>query len=482
MSTAKGSPLQNSITTQRIGLAGLACLIVAFWMLIHPYRGLEHDSVLYAVLALARLHPAALGHDMFVRYGTQDSFTVFSPLFAAAISAFGLEQAAAILTLLTHVAFFFASWLLARRLMAPGLALLAVGLLVVLPSWYGSNSVFASVEAFLTPRQLAEAFALAGLAAALCSRQVLAAICMLAAMLLHPIIAAAGVTTWIILVPAMARPRLAGIATAIVAVCLVGLSVSGIGPFKHFDQAWLSILQERLAYLFPTNWRLTEWVTTEVHAAVLVVGIAFTRSEPVRRLCIAALIAVVLGLAFSIVESDGLHVVLAAQLQTWRWLWLLGVLSMLLLPTIAIDCWRAGDLGRAAVLCLLGALADPRRSNRGVAGAAGLRGRSGLVANTRVSGRRKSYWRLAWRCWRCAFTCSLATFPTCCPSWTPSAADIGHTWSESARRRPWIMAGLLPAAVLVLVFVAINAPRGAARCCWPDWAPPWCCRYCSTEC
>ena len=139
MSTPHGSALQAAILTQRIGLAGLACLVVAFWILIHPYRGIEHDSVLYAVLALARLQPAALGHDLFVRYGTQDNFTVFSPLFAAAIRQVGLERAAAILTFVTHVAFFGAAWLLARRLMSPLLALLAVGLLVVLPSWYGST-------------------------------------------------------------------------------------------------------------------------------------------------------------------------------------------------------------------------------------------------------------------------------------------------------------------------------------------------------
>ena len=94
--------------------------------------------------------------------------------------------------------------------MSASLALLAVGLLVVVPSWYGSNSVFACVEGFLTPRQSAEAFALAGLAAALSSRQWLAGLCMAVAMLLHPIIAAAGVTAWIILVPGhrAARARL----------------------------------------------------------------------------------------------------------------------------------------------------------------------------------------------------------------------------------------------------------------------------------
>ena len=66
-------------------MLALASLSIAFWILIHPYRGLEHDSVLYTVLALARLHPAALGHDLFVRYGAQDHYTIFSPMFAAAI-------------------------------------------------------------------------------------------------------------------------------------------------------------------------------------------------------------------------------------------------------------------------------------------------------------------------------------------------------------------------------------------------------------
>lgn len=351
------APNRNAVdAASRLGLLALGCLIAAFWILIHPYRGLEHDSVLYTVLALARLHPAALGHDLFVRYGTQDSFTVFSPMFAAAIRTLGLEPAAAVMTFVTHALFFGAAWLLARRLMSPPRALLAVGLLVVLPSWYGSNSVFAAIEAFLTPRQSAEAFALAGLAAALYRRQVLAGICMLVAMLLHPIIAAAGVTAWIILVPGLARPRPALIITSVLTVLFLAVSATGIGPFRHFDVQWLSILKERLGYLFPLQWRNSEWVTTEVHAAVLVVGIGFARNDEVRRLCIAGLLAVMLGMLFSIVESNTLHVVFAAQMQTWRWLWLLNVLSTLLLPVIAIDCWESGDMGRAAGLALLGAL------------------------------------------------------------------------------------------------------------------------------
>ena len=197
------------------------------------------------------------------------------------------------------------------------------------------NSVFAYIEAFLTPRQSAEAFALAGLTAALYSRQLLAGVCMVVAMLLHPIIAAAGVTAWIILIPGLARPRPALWIIAVLALGLMALSATGVGPFRHFDAPWLSILRERLTYLFPTQWRATEWISTGVHATVLLVGIGFSRSAELRRLCIAALLAVLLGMLFAVVESDALHVVFAAQLQTWRWLWLLGVLAALLLPVIA---------------------------------------------------------------------------------------------------------------------------------------------------
>jgi hypothetical protein len=452
----------NDTVAQRLGMIGLACLVVAFWMLLHPYRGLEHDSVLYAVLALARLHPAALGHDLFVRYGTQDDFTIFSPLFAAEIRAVGLEQAAAIMTFITQVAFLGATWLLARRLMPASLALLGVGLVVVIPSWYGSNSVFAYFEAFLTPRQSAEAFALAGLAAALGSRQLLAGGCMLMAMLLHPIIAAAGVTAWIVLSAGLARPRLATIIAVGLALALIAGSATGIGPFKHFDSPWLGILQDRLAYLFPTEWRLTEWVTTEVHAAVLVVGIGFCRSEQVRRLCTAGLIAVVLGMLFTIVESDWLHVVIAAQLQTWRWLWLLGVLSSLLLPVIAIDCWQSGELGRAAALALFGALLIHTNE---VAAVPALLACVAALAAPRISTPLQARTFLVVAI--ALLAVSLVVLVQDFPNMVPQLRTI------RAGRRPYLVrieeaqalayGGLLPAATLTLVCIAVmRATRRSA--------------------
>ena len=34
-----------------------------------PYAGLVHDSILYTLMALARLHPETLSHDVFLRFG-----------------------------------------------------------------------------------------------------------------------------------------------------------------------------------------------------------------------------------------------------------------------------------------------------------------------------------------------------------------------------------------------------------------------------
>jgi hypothetical protein len=460
--TPVGTSAIDDPLARRLGLAALGCLVVAFWMLVHPYRGVEHDSVLYALLALARLHPGALGHDLFVRYGTQDNFTLFSPLFAAEIRVLGLEPAAAIMTFLTHFAFLGATWLLARRLMSPTLALLAVGLVVVLPSWYGSNSVFAYFEGFLTPRQSAEAFALAGLAAALSSRQLLAGSCMLVAMLLHPIIAAAGVTAWIILSAGMTRPRLAILITVVVALSLVAASATGLGPFKHFDTPWLSVLTERLGYLFPTEWRLTEWVTTEVHAAVLVVGIGFCRNEPVRRLCIAGLITVVLGMLFTIVESDWLHVVIAAQLQTWRWLWLLGVLSTLLLPVIAIDCWQSGDLGRAAALALLGALLI--RTNETAAVPALLACVAALAApRIRTPLQARIFLVAALALLALSLVVLVRDFPNLLPQLQTIRGSRRTYLVRIAEAQALTYGGLLPAAILVLVCVGVvRATRRSA--------------------
>jgi hypothetical protein len=345
--------------SERWGVLGLGLLVIACWMLLQPYRGVTHDGTLYALLALSHLHPGSLDHDLFVRLGVQNQYTIFTPLYAAAARYLGLEHAAALLTLITHLAFFGCAWLLALKFGSARSAWLGVGLLIVLPTFYGWGLVFAYTESFLTPRQPAEALVLAGLVAALGRRQLLAAGFMLGALLLHPIIAAAGVALWATLFLGLPRPRLAlGIALTGTALLVLLSAAVARGPFAHFDTHWFSVLQERLKYLFPTLWPPSDWGSTVVPLSVLFIGALAAQRPALRDLCLAAVVTVVFGVLIALVESDGLHVIIAGQLQFWRWLWLSSVLAGVLLPVIALDCWRAGGLYRAAIVLIIAAWLD----------------------------------------------------------------------------------------------------------------------------
>ena len=63
----------------------LTCALLALWTATHRYRGLGGDAELYAVQAVARIH-ANLRHDLFLENTSQDTYTIFSNLYAACIS------------------------------------------------------------------------------------------------------------------------------------------------------------------------------------------------------------------------------------------------------------------------------------------------------------------------------------------------------------------------------------------------------------
>jgi hypothetical protein len=229
------------------GVAGLCLCILAFWMAQHPYLGLVNDATLYAVAALARLHPESLGHDIFLSQGSQDQYTIFSPLVAPLMSVVGIARAAVVGTFISQAGFFACAWILARRLLDSSLAILSVGLLVALPATYGGASVFSYSETMLTPRVPAEAFVLAALAAALSRRHVTSGVCILVALLLHPLMAAAGLAM-ICLLRMGAERRLRSLAVVLLglgALLLVAF-VHPVGPAAPFDSEWFGLLHCRM--------------------------------------------------------------------------------------------------------------------------------------------------------------------------------------------------------------------------------------------
>ncbi len=329
------------------GRIALVMLGVLTWAVGHTYLGLFHDAGLYTLQALARLRPEDLGFDVFLRFGSQDRFTLWSPLYAALIRGVGVDAAAAGLTFTSQLACIGAAWMLVRALVPVRAALAGMVVLVAIPGYYGPDRIFTMLEAFVTPRLAAEALVLAGLAAWIHGRRGIAIAVLLCALLMHPLMALAGVAVVLCLGVALPRPR---VALALVVPAIAVLALRG-----RFDADWLTLVVARSPYLFLAYWRIEDWSRLAVLLATLAAGARSLEVPLARRLCVALLVTVPAGLALTALGADAAHWVLATQLQTWRWQWLGTVVAALLLPAILWRLWAGGGAGRATCLILAAA-------------------------------------------------------------------------------------------------------------------------------
>lgn len=343
----------SAITRERLRLLVLVLLWVLTWSFLHGYDGIQQDGRLYTLQALSHLRPQPLAHDIFVSFGSQDRYTVFSPVYAAVMSRLGIEPAAAILTLTSQLALLAGAFLLARTLVSPTLALLGLSVLIAIPGFYGAARVFSCLESYVTPRMAAEALVLCGLAAALSRRACGALVLITLATLLHPIMAAAGLVALSCVYIAIPRPRLGVWLCATTLLALVGISLTWpAGLLGRFDAQWLRLVQLRSPNLFLANWTADDWGRAIVPLATLGVGVGTLTDDRARRVCKVGLIAGLGGLVLTQVACDLLRLVLVTQLQPWRWLWLTTTLSAILLPAITVVGWQAGAAARATVLLL----------------------------------------------------------------------------------------------------------------------------------
>ncbi len=392
------SEIQGAPKLSRLGILALCLLVLATWALSHPYRGLFHDAGLYTLLALAHLHPASLSADVFLKFGSQDAYTLFSPLYSAVCAWWGVEPAAAALTFLFQAALAAAAWALARTVMPASLALLGTAFVIAVPGDYGPGRIFTCLEPFLTPRMAAEALVLAALAAALLGRRLLSIALTLAAGLLHPIMAMAGAFALLMLYAGLRRPI---VTAALLIVGLKALALAAVflplGPWGRFDATWLTLVKDRSPYLFLASWDLDDWSRLAVTLVTLFIGWHVpqchtaphgqvgpqghnaphdpaTHDHPaslvhlvppdhpllhdrVRALCLVTLLTVAAGVVLTAIGCDWLHLVLLTQLQPWRWQWLGTVVAAVTLPYIVYSRWHAGTNERTTLMLLLAAWA-----------------------------------------------------------------------------------------------------------------------------
>ena len=332
------------------GSAGRWALLAALllWCLQLRYQGIQHDGELYSFQALAHVYPSLLGNDLFLRFGSQDDYSLFARGYALLIRTMGLETAAAWLTFGMQLALLAALWSLARRLLPANLAPLALAATLALPGVYGAAHVFHCFENFVSPRMAAEALALGALGAWLGGARRLAWALWLPAAAFH-ILMAAAVAVCIAWLWLLQRPKRA--APVVLAVGAL-LLLASLRTAWRMDDTWLGIIRAGIHYLFLGDWTADDWVVTALPLELLVCAAWVLRGSLAGKVAAAALATGLSGLALTWLGADALHLTRVVQLQPWRWLWLGALVAALLLPILAARLWRAGGAGRVALLLL----------------------------------------------------------------------------------------------------------------------------------
>ncbi|KQP95510.1 hypothetical protein [Methylobacterium sp. Leaf117] len=329
-----------------LGAAGL-------YLLMHPYGGIEGDARIYVGRALADLDPDGVGRDLMFALDGQSRFSLFPIVLRALVQRLGPDAAALAVSVAGLFAWFCAAAFLAGAIAADRRRWGILIALVVLPALYGHPGPFRIGEALATPRTLAEAAVLAGLATQLSGRFWSAALLMLVACLIHPIMGLAGLGVLAIVLVAEDRRWLALLAPVLPAIVLaayLGLPLFG-RLLQPVDPAYLGILRQRCADLFPLLWPAQAWASPLVQAAsILIAGTLVPR--PVRRVLYAALLAGLCGVAATIVFEEFGSSLLVIQAQPWRLLWVTSVAGAAALG-MCVTTLSRGGAGERITLAVL---------------------------------------------------------------------------------------------------------------------------------
>jgi hypothetical protein len=317
---------------------------------------LGHDAQAYAFQALARLDPAGLGQDVFLRYASQDRYTIFPAIYAAFATPFGIEATAALLTLVCHAAWYGAAYLLFRRLFGSPLALLSIGLLVTFPGVYGGMRIFHVAEPFLTARLPTEAVVLGALACWHADRRIAAGL-LLVGLAIHPLMAFPGLLLISMVLAEQRHPAdwtLPVGAAVVTFLALAGSAILG-GSSATMNEAWLEVARLRSGHLFPAYWSAGDWNAALLTLVTLGTAGLVLPEGSARSFVRAVMWIGVAGLALTVISAEIWHSKILLQGQPWRWMWPARVTAVAVLPAACLVAWRSGIAGRAAAaLCAAG--------------------------------------------------------------------------------------------------------------------------------
>ena len=331
------APEEDGAARSPFGYAVVLLLLAALWIAQRPYRGVAHDARLYMAQALRRIEPDNFQTDLFFRYGSQDSYSVFSAVFAPAVKLLGPGWAHLLFSVAGQLFWFSALLFLVVALFGRGRQALAaaIGAIVLVP--YFASGVLSYSEVFVTPRMFAEAMVMLSLASVLQGR--IAASIALAgvALLFHPLMALPGALVVLLLVIPYNRWVLfAGLFGAFL---FAALALLGVDPFSRvlmrLDPEWHSIVLGRaqLAFVQSWGWKSIFFGAMPIIMFVLAYPAAIAAQK---RLMRAVAIVAILGVLVSWLAGDVLRDLLVLNVQPWRGLWLVTLFGNIFAATAVL--------------------------------------------------------------------------------------------------------------------------------------------------
>lgn len=331
----------HSTPTPINGLAGvLALTAVALVLnaLFHPYLSLTHDSRLYALQSLNHLLNGSLNGDLYFQFSSQDSYSIFTRMLAPGVATLGLQQAYLLFFLAGKFFLFFALAQFLLKLIGNNwTTIIACLALSIFSIPLLEDGTLAINEAFLTPRLYAISAALFGLQAYLSNRIGRSLLSLLAALLLHPIMAFPAIC--IIVIDLIQRRLKIALTLLITVLTLLATAllppalISTLG-LPELTPEWLQVVELRAPFNLISTWPASQWISVLAvfplfPAAALLTSVN-TRS---RQFLFSALITTAAGLTASwIAESSSLALLLQGQFYRALWLYkLTGVVCAILL-------------------------------------------------------------------------------------------------------------------------------------------------------
>jgi len=318
----------------------------ALWFLSHPYWRIWHDAQVYTLMALRWLTPSAFVRDPWFMFGSQDSYTIFSPLYAGLISLIGVEKAALLGTLAEGMLFVVACWILCRALPLKTGRYLVFLLLVSTQLVYCVNqyNYFASLrvsEPFITARNLSVALSLMGLGLAFLERKAFSWLLTLLAMAFHPLMGG-----WLMLLLVVwflnLRTRTVWLLCIFGVYVLASLAFSDVGIFKIMSEQWAQYVRINSGVVFPhieQQQRLGLYI-----AGYCLLHFAGRFGLPMLRQWYKWVLAISFSatLLFWFCSTHAPSA-LIMQLQLWRANWLALIFAVIAIVDLAKRAWLGGN-------------------------------------------------------------------------------------------------------------------------------------------